>query len=479
MFWKSMQPLSIKKQLLFWLIGPLLFLSIVSAGISYWLALQLSNEIYDELLINTADSVVARIDYIAGKRVIDFPESAEAMFRHLDTDKFYYKIYSQEGKFISGDEFLPYLSGINKIEHFADINLLGEKVRMVALFTSAPGNHERPLVVAVAETCNARKNMARKILFTIVALQAVIISGGAIALWIGVSKGLAPLQKIKTALARRSPTDLAPVTIERAPEEVTPMLDAINSLLSELKIYIASQSRFVSDAAHQLRTPLAGLKTFVDLGSQQIEDERSRKIFYQLNRGVMRMTQMVNRLLTLAAAEAAPQLSKNEQIVDLNVLAADVVKTVWAPWKLKTTTRLTCATSSEKAIVQGSESGLRDLIENLVHNAILYTPEGGEISVAVRNNGHIELIVEDNGPGIPVLEREKVFDRFYRVDTAVNKTGSGLGLSIVKEIADKHSATISLDSGLDGRGCLFTVRFKTPGQEENQLAGTDKKHLLA
>jgi two-component system sensor histidine kinase TctE len=470
MFWIKMPPLSIKKQLLFWLIAPLFLLSLISAGISYWLALQLSNEIYDELLVNTADSVVARIDYINGKQVIDFPESAEAMFRHLDKDKFYYKIYNQECKFVSGDEFLPCLPALVGQVHFADIKVMGESVRMVSLFAPRPGSPDRPLIVAVAETCNARANMAHKILFTIIALQTMIILGGAIALWIGVSKGLAPLHKIRTALARRSPTDLSPVRIERAPPEVTPMIDAINSLLSELKIYFASQSRFVSDAAHQLRTPLAGLKTFVDLGAQQVEDERSRKIFEQLNLGVMRMTQMVNRLLTLAAAEAAPERGKSEERVDLNVLAEDVVQSVWASWRLKSKTRVTCKTDAGVALVNGSEGSLRDLIENLVHNAILYTPDGGDVLVSVRKNSSIELVVEDNGPGIPAPEREKVFDRFYRLDTATNRTGSGLGLAIVKEIAEKHAASISLEEGAAGKGSKFTVRFKVAELAESRSA---------
>jgi two-component system, OmpR family, sensor histidine kinase TctE len=470
MFWISKHPLSIKKQLLVWLIAPLFLLSLVSAGISYWLALQLSNEIYDELLVNTADSVVARIDYINGKRVIDFPETAEAMFRHFDKDKFYYKIYNQEDKFVSGDEFLPCLPALPGEVHFADIKVMGESVRMISMFSPRPGSSERPLIVAVAETCNARVNMAHKILFTIIALQTMIILGGAIALWIGVSKGLAPLHKIRTALAVRSPTDLSPVKIDRAPPEVTPMIDAINALLSELKIYFASQARFVSDAAHQLRTPLAGLKTFVDLGAQQIEDERSRKIFEQLNIGVMRMTQMVNRLLTLAAAEAAPELGKSEGRVDLNALAEDVVHSVWASWRLKSKTRVNCKTEPGVALVNGSEGSLRDLIENLVHNAILYTPDGGEVTVSVRKNTSVELIVEDNGPGIPPAEREKVFDRFYRLDTATNRTGSGLGLAIVKEIADKHSASIALEDGATGRGSKFTVRFKASEPKVSELA---------
>lgn len=479
MFWKKMQALSIKKQLLLWLIGPLLFLSIVSAGITYWLALQLSNEIYDELLINTADSVVARIDYINGKRVIDFPESAEAMFRHQDRDKFFYKIFDQDGHFISGDEFIPSLMVKTKEPLFADARVGGEDLRMVSLFSPVPDKKDRTLVVQVAETCNARISMVHKIALTILILEFVIVIGGAIALWIGVNAGLAPLQKIRLAMAKRSPTDLTPVTIERAPPEVLPMIDAINSLLSEVQLYIASQSRFVSDAAHQLRTPLAGLKTFVDLGTKQADNDRSEKIFEQLNIGVMRMTQMVNKLLSLAKVEGESERFKPHDQVDLNELAQDVVHTVWEPLKRKSKTKVHCEPGLEPLMIDGSESSIRDLLENLVHNAILYTQDGGEILVSVTNNGGVELVVEDNGPGIPESERKKVFDRFYRIDSSVNTTGSGLGLAIVQEIADRHAATIELTEGSSGKGCRFTVKFKSSQTPASRDISVSRRQYLA
>ena len=479
MFWKNLQPLSIKQQLLLWLIGPLLLLSVISAGITDWLALGLSNEIYDELLINTADSVVARIDYINGRRVIDFPESAEEMFRHHDKDKFYYKIFNQQGLYVSGDEFLPNVTNMSKEPHFEDIKVDGETVRIVSLLCAETKAPDGPLVVSVAETCNARIAMAHKILFTILLFQLVIITGGTAALWIGVNAGLAPLNKIRLAMVRRSPVDLEPVTIERAPPEVTPMIDAINALLSELKIYIASQSRFVSDAAHQLRTPLAGIKTFVDLGTKQADDDRSIEIFEQLNIGVMRMTQMVNRLLSLARAEGISDRLQNSKPVDLNEVAAGVVKTVSRQSGEKSATKIMCRTSTEPAMVRGSEDSLRELTENLVQNALLYTQEGGEVSVSVRNNGSVELLVEDNGPGIPVAEREKVFDRFYRIDKSVNKVGSGLGLSIVREIAEKHAATITVADAQSGQGACFAVSFRSYNKDDEKELPADKKHFAS
>jgi len=459
MFWKKVQGLSIRGQLLLWLIGPLLFLSIFSSGFSYCLALQLSNEIYDELLVDTADSVVARIDYVGGKRIIDFPQSAQGMFRHHDKDQFYYSISTQNGEFVYGDAFVPRLRVSATAPDFGDGKIKGERVRMVSVFSQVPNQIEKPLVITVAETCNARMAMADKILLTIVLLQVMIILGGTASLLMGINAGLVPLHKIRLAMSTRSPTDLAPVEIEHAPQEVAPMLEAINALLAELRIYIAAQSRFVSDAAHQLRTPLAGIKTYVDLGAMQADDERSTKVFQQLNFGVARMTQMVSRLLSLARAEASSGRFEADQLVELNGLTAEVVEAVWEPWKDKSTTKLLFHPSEDSAVINGSEDSLRELVENLVHNAIIYTPEGGEVSVSVRTNGGVELVVEDTGPGIPAKEREKVFERFYRIDNVSNRTGSGLGLSIVREIADRHGAVIAISEGTAGKGCVFSVRF--------------------
>jgi two-component system sensor histidine kinase TctE len=460
MFWKSLQPLSIKKQLVLSLVGPLLLLSLISSAVIDWLALNLSNDIYDELLFNTADSVVARIDYINGKRVIDFPESAEKIFRHEEADKFYYKIFTLEGQCVSGDEFIPSIVNTSAEPHFEDIRVDREQVRMVSVFVPTKSESLGNLVVAVAETCNARVAMAHRILFTTLIIQLFIILGGTAALWFGINAGLAPFNKIQAAMAGRSPQDLDPLVIDRAPPEVLPMIDAINGLLREMQVYIAAQSRFVSDAAHQLRTPLAGLKTFVDLGSLQADDNRSIEIFEQLNIAVQRMTQMVNRLLSLARAEGGSDRFRNTKPVDLNELADEVVTNTARQWHDKTSTNVRYIESPEPAMVGGSEDSLRELAENLIQNALLYTPDGGEVCVSVRNNGGIELWVEDTGPGIPLEHREKIFDRFYRIDKSINKAGSGLGLSIVREIAENHSATISVMEGTGGRGARFVVKFK-------------------
>ncbi|HEY9718415.1 MAG TPA: HAMP domain-containing sensor histidine kinase, partial [Trichormus sp.] len=297
------------------------------------------------------------------------------------------------------------------------------------------------------------------ILLVIILLLLLVISGVAVSLWIGINSGLLPLNKIRMAMSERSPADLTPVTIEQAPREVLPMLEAINTLLSELRIYIASQSRFVSDAAHQLRTPLAGLKTFVDLGAMQADDERSIKIFEQLNVGVGRLTRMTNGLLSLARAEASSDRFVTHQQIDMNVLTRETVKSLSQVWKGKSSTKISFRPGSTAALIAGSEESLRDLLENLVNNSVAYTQDGGEVNVWLGTTDGVELVVEDNGPGIPSGEREKIFERFYRLDRPSNTFGSGLGLAIVKEIADNHAALITIADGKNGKGCRFSVKF--------------------
>jgi two-component system sensor histidine kinase TctE len=191
------------------------------------------------------------------------------------------------------------------------------------------------------------------------------------------------------------------------------------------------------------------------------------------------MTQMVNKLLSLAKAEGESERFKPHEQVDLNELAQDVVHTVWEPLKRKSKTKVNCEPGTEPLIIEGSENSIRDLIENLVHNAIVYTPDGGEISVSAHNSGGVQLVVEDNGPGIPESERKKVFDRFYRIDSSVNTTGSGLGLAIVQEIADRHAATIELTEGSGGKGCRFTVKFKSPQNPVGKEIQADRRQYSA
>jgi len=309
----------------------------------------------------------------------------------------------------------------------------------------------------VAETCNARNDMARKTLLTVILVEGALIVCGTGAILIGVRQGLSRLQQIQQALSTRSPWDLDPLVMTNVPEEVRPLVDAINTVLSQLRGHLDVQSNFLSNAAHQLRTPVAGLKTFIDLGAKVSDQEKSSAIFTQLKIGIGRLSHLIDQVLLLARVERG-SVDPTRALVDLGELSAETISELISYCPSTKRQNIEFVKSGTPAMIYGDRASLRDLIENLVHNAISYTPDGGQITVSLFVSDGVELVVEDTGPGIPLLERERVFDRFYRL-LGSEAEGSGLGLSIVKEIAEAHAGKISISDGKNGVGCRFSVSF--------------------
>jgi two-component system, OmpR family, sensor histidine kinase TctE len=236
---------------------------------------------------------------------------------------------------------------------------------------------------------------------------------------------------------------------------VRPIVGALNELLDRLREDIESQRRFVANAAHQLRTPLAGLKTYVTLSRRISKDARVGDLMEQVDRGVDRMSHLVNRLLSLAKAEprsTSPQLLP----VELNEIASAATEQLVGE-AIDKRVELAFEPSSSGCTVSGDAESLRELVQNLVENAVRYTPSGGEVIVSVVAEPKPAVVVEDSGPGIPVDERDRVFERFYRGDT--EEAGSGLGLAIVREIAAHHGAIVTIVDNDRHQGTRITVEF--------------------
>jgi len=227
--------------------------------------------------------------------------------------------------------------------------------------------------------------------------------------------------------------------------------------LNRLGEDLQSQRRFVANAAHQLRTPLAGLKTYIGFGKRMPPPDEMRLVLDQLDRGTDRMTHLVNRLLSLARAEPTAGDAQSYSMLDLNSVASASTAELIAE-SIERNVELSFEGSACPAHVIGDAASLKELVTNLVENAVRYTQAGGAVTVRVVDRGNIQLIVEDNGPGIPAHERERVFERFYRI-LGSDVDGSGLGLSIVSEIAHSHDAKVSLSDGAFGHGTVVTVEF--------------------
>lgn len=450
---------SIRRQLLLWLIIPLVSLSLVSTIASYYLGIGLAREVYDRQLVNSADSVVARIRTKDGTITTDLPQAAKFILQHNGRDQFYYQVISPEGKLLSGDKLLPSPPAINPGDApiFRTMTLKGMQVRIVTMVVASEGSH---LVVQAAETRNLRSDLAGQITMSILVAQLLLIASGAVAIWIGIGRGLAPLAEIERAVESRSPGDFGPLDVQE-PLEVSSLVKALNQLFIHLGEDIELQKRFISNAAHQLRTPLAVLGTYCDLARKLVVSKQSneaQEVLSELDSGITRMSKLVNRLLALARSEPSVATNRNHCAVDLNSIASTATAAN-VPESIRKRIELEFFPAAEQALVQGDQSSLEELVSNLVENSITYTPAGGNIAVKVfAEQDRVYLRIEDDGPGIPVAERQKVFERFYRIP-GTEQPGTGLGLAIVKEIAIVHNATIRILDRINGKGTSMTVTF--------------------
>lgn len=464
---------SIRKQLLVWLLIPLSTIAASSTFIAYNAAILLAREIYDKGLLNSADSVIARVRHKGGKVLVDLPPAAQSILKHNYRDTFFYQIYTMDGKRIAGDGTLPFDRGAVDFSqpHYSTRMLDGKEVRVLTILFPVASHFadETPdaddddvpkpetLILEVAETRNARREIVTHIVVSVLLPQLILIICGGIAVWFGIKQGLYPLQQLSKVLASRSPTDLSPVSESTAPIEVRPLVGAINGLLRMLNDEIEKERRFVANAAHQLRTPLAGLKTYADLALKMNEDPSVHSVLAQLHTGINRMSNLIARLLTLARSEPGVASQAAKQSTDLSAIVSGVTEDL-VPLSIEKKVDLGFESPHEAIIIDGDPVGLRELVTNIIENAVIYNQEGGKVTVKLSKMRSPILSVEDNGPGIPVAERELVFERFYRI-LRDGASGSGLGLSIVKEIANSHGAKVEVHDGSDGVGTCFTVIF--------------------
>jgi len=324
------------------------------------------------------------------------------------------------------------------------------------VYTHVAGNH----ALQVAHAMDDRREIAAQTALRTLLPFAVMIPVLGILMWYAVGVGLRPLDTMSRAVGKRRPDAMAPLAEDRLPDELRPLAGSLNALLARLSDALAAQRRFTADAAHELRTPLAALKLQVELAARAADPASRTAAFAELNAGVDRATHLVEQLLTMARLEpGAPARAFGP--VDLPALARDAV-VARAALAADKHQDLGLARAAAVA-VRGDPATLAVLIANLLDNALRYTPPGGRIDVALDDEGGVAVLsVTDTGPGIPAAERAQVFERFHRGSAAEampNSGGSGLGLSIVRRIADAHGATITLDDGPGGRGLAVRVRF--------------------
>lgn len=446
---------SIRLSLLKWLILPLLAINLLGGGLMYHLAWRPAQIAFDANLANEAWALIPRLQLREREVEIELSHQAEEMLRIDRFDAIYFVIRDHNGKTIAGDKDFPVLAPPEKFDTPKAYNqrMRSKTIRIVSLQTMIGS---QPIVIGVGETLRKRDDVRSEIILKVISLQTILTSLLIVMVWLAVGKGLHPLHRIRAALNARRHDDLSPIPEKNVPSELRPLVEAIDNLLDRTQTGAKAQQDFLANVAHQLRTPLAGLKTQLEWLQQKYKAEPDTEQSCSLMMSsINRMVRQTNQLLSLARAEPS-QFEKNGlEAVELDKLVEESIQH-FVQEAGKKGVDLGFDLSPTK--VTGDSFLLRDLIDNLVDNAIRYSSRAGIVTVSCFQGPMTgTLVIEDGGPGIPPQDREKVFNRFYRLDAKV--AGSGLGLAIVRDIARDHDAEISITSGSDGKGTIFSVHF--------------------
>lgn len=448
----------LRKQLLAWLLLPLLLLLAIDTSVSYWVALRFSQRAYDRALVEIARDISLHLKLADGGVTLDLSADARDILLGDLTDRIFFEVTGPAGVPLAGETIEgPPGGSASERETFYHGTVRGLRVRIVQFAVDSDAPTARiAAVVRVAETEVKRNRLAREILLSVVLPQALLIVVALVVVWIGVVYGLAPLERLRAKVAGRSRGDFSPIVADDVPGEVRPLLRATNELLSQLDEALTLQNRFIADAAHQLKTPIAVLKTQLELAMREEDPTRMREALAEANAGHERISRVVSQLLSLARNEPDASRSVPRGPIDLNALAFDVASN-WVPEALKRGIDLGFEGAESAVTVQGDPTRLRELLDNLVDNAVRYGREGGRVTVRVAANP-AGVEVSDDGPAIPGPERERIFERFHRpLGSAAG--GSGLGLAIAREIARIHGASVDLRDTTGGTGNTFAVTF--------------------
>jgi two-component system sensor histidine kinase TctE len=448
-----------------WTLAPLLILWPVSMAIQYFLAYSIADNAYDRELRDSVVAISKQLSYTAGQLVVKDDAAAAVIVRAEEDDLTYFQVRDQRNVVAGGDVNLPLVEFTPDMAprevYFRDDHLPGVEVRVAYMFAQVPGMQGAALV-QVAETVGKRQRLASEIIGDVLAAQFLIVPIALLFVWLGLTRGVEPLKELTEAIHRRTPSDLSPIAEADVPEEVRPLIHAFNELMARLDASLRAQQRFVADAAHQMRTPLAGLKMQAEIAMRQRDPVSLQHAIRQIVASADRASHLISQLLLLARADtdAPPAL----QPLDLEALVREVARE-WVPQAREREIDLGFEAAASPAWVDGNPVLLRELLNNLLDNAIRYSRPGGRVTARVHVDDRVVLEIEDTGIGIEDADRELVFERFYRV-LGTETEGSGLGLPIVRGIAHLHRASVRLFPNLREGGTVARVVFpRTEGPD--------------
>lgn len=444
---------TLRKRLLVSLLAPLAAMLLISLAADYHIAFDPADEAYDHALVDDTVALAGRVHASGTAIEVDLPAAAEAVLRSNGRDQEFLAVRGPDGLLLAGDADLqpgPAMPGHRPA--LSNATLRGEKVRKASYRLETPSG---PVTVVVAETTRKRERAGSKILAAMVVPNVLLILATLGLVYIGVRSGLAPLAHLSEEIGRRSPHDLSPLPKGNVPGEAEPLINAMTTLIDDLRGAAMAQQAFLANAAHQLKTPLAALQTQLELTAAEIPEECRHRV-ENLRDATQRLSHLAHQLLALARSGPEADIAHERRPVDLAHMLSENAS-VWYDRALARDIDL--GFDADTAVVDGSEWLLRELLSNLIDNALKYTPPGGQVTArsGIGEDGRPFIEVEDNGPGIPEAEHSRIFDRFYRAAGSPG-SGTGLGLAIVKEVADRHDATIDLADAPEG-GTRIRVNF--------------------
>ena len=452
---------SLQRQLLMLVLVPLGFLVLANSYLSLNAARTTAGLIMDRTLLASARSMAEQIHVVNGVLEVNLLPSSIEMLASGEHDLIFYQIRAPDGELLAGVPDLPMAKAELKLDEadFHDINFRLMPLRIVQLVQPVPQQYSAGVArIAVGETLIAREKLTRELWFKGLQQQTLMVLAAGVMIWLGLKRGLAPLKHLRDEVRGRREGTLTRLDAPDAPAEVQPLVAALNDYMARLSLLIETQRRFIANATHQLRTPLTLLRTQASFGMREASLAGKDDALGAIRTSVDHLTRLTNQLLVLARAE--PGTSHGARVaVDLLPMAAKVLAD-FSSAALDKQSDLGLDADVAELTVHGNPTLLRELISNLIDNALRYTPPGGTVTLFLRRSGQEAILrVEDNGPGIPAQEREKVFERFYRLD-ASKAEGSGLGLAIVREILTASEGTITLKDPPSGMtGLVVEVRL--------------------
>ena len=475
-------------EILDWMLAPLLLLWPMSIAITYLVAKSIANQPFDDALEDRVTVLSQQVRSVDGRVSAQLAAGAVDILRADDVDSVYYLITGPAGEYLDGDRDLPRPKAGGDDEArsgavtFRNDSFHGIPVRVAYSYINLDPLHERPgrdrqgaesapelALVQVAETLDKRAHLANEIIKGVILPQFIILPVILALVWFALSRGLTPLADLQERIRARPQDDLSPIDPRQVPEEISPLVGSFNDMLERLAQTIEMQKRFIADAAHQMKTPLAGMRMQSELALRQIDPDEIRRSLEQVAKSSESATRLVNQLLALARAENQPHAGLAFGEVDLPRLARETVQD-WVQASFAHQSDRGFEPPDQAVTIAGNPMMLRELLSNLIDNALRYTPAGGSVTVRVRREEERALLeVEDTGPGIAPAERARVFERFYRI-LGSNTQGSGLGLAIVREIAQQHGAEIDIFNNPRSHankfpGSLFRLTFPPPDHD--------------